>query len=656
MASIKDLNQPRGAVVSEGKDRSLFRGFPGFFSDLFSVIRHISMPLTFLGLGCFAFWSIPQAQDVIRGMNDHSSLKFAFFTFVWGMNTWYGCRVKLMLSETPPGARAIEFKRWIPRLAGLFPFIVAIIGLVLAKPALELWKTICAYLGGISIYFVVLLLRRKFFPQVLPVVPQSYSYRQIPAKYWTYDLLILSGSFALAIVLALFPVQLPTLLGAPSVVALAFSTWTAVIVCVAVWRRMENLPIFTCSLLIVSLCSFTNHHGVRMLKETTLGNTDNLDEHFKQWIQSRAKVEKEKVVPVILVAAEGGGLRAAYWAERILWRLHRDTELNFSDRMFLGTGVSGGSVGLATFVTRLQQDWDGKEESTLNRVLQQDLVSPVTASLVYPEVIQAALPISFEAFDRSRALEMAWENSWPDHLRYTPQGPFTALWNRSNSNQHPLPSLIFNTTRVEDGRRYAISNLQFNDPIVKAVPISNSVRLSTAAFLSARFPYITPVAQLEDDEFGSFHLADGGYFENSGAEMAYRIYQIAKKHSIGRAKFIIIALTNDDPHTLGLPNDQAQTKINVGPLSEITAPVLTLLNARSARTPAVLDQLLCGQEVSTLLINTEVNTQAAPVSWYLSEKAMALLEADADHKAAAAISRLKEIIRSPNKIANVCRL
>jgi hypothetical protein len=53
----------------------------------------------------------------------------------------------------------------------------------------------------------------------------------------------------------------------------------------------------------------------------------------------------ETFVPALIVVAEGGGIRAAYWTARAMVKLAEDACLGQS--VLLSSGVSGGSVGLA---------------------------------------------------------------------------------------------------------------------------------------------------------------------------------------------------------------------------------------------------------------------------------------------------------------------
>ena len=88
---------------------------------------------------------------------------------------------------------------------------------------------------------------------------------------------------------------------------------------------------------------------------------------------------------IYLVAAEGGGIRAAYWTAAVLGRLERESRGAFSERLFAVSAVSGGSLGAAVFAAQLA---DGTPpalaEEQARAFLGADHLSPVLGSLALP--------------------------------------------------------------------------------------------------------------------------------------------------------------------------------------------------------------------------------------------------------------------------------
>ena len=88
-----------------------------------------------------------------------------------------------------------------------------------------------------------------------------------------------------------------------------------------------------------------------------------------------------------------------------------------------------------------------------------------------------------------------------------------------------MPALFLNTTEVETGRGRVIAPLTLDAAEFAASPSvasdgSTDVALSTAAVLSARFPWLTPPGWFGSSrttaQARKVHLVDGAYFDNSG--------------------------------------------------------------------------------------------------------------------------------------------
>jgi len=136
--------------------------------------------------------------------------------------------------------------------------------------------------------------------------------------------------------------------------------------------------IFTCAILLVYILSaFASHYRARGVPITLIvlafavtiayfGLNDNhqvsakiltspapiLEPSFLEWAQHRGDREQfaseRKPYPIYIVAAEGGGLYAAYHVATALSRL-QDACPNFAQHVFGISSVSGGSLGAAVF-------------------------------------------------------------------------------------------------------------------------------------------------------------------------------------------------------------------------------------------------------------------------------------------------------------------
>ena len=237
--------------------------------------------------------------------------------------------------------------------------------------------------------------------------------------------------------------------------------------------------------------------------------------------------------PLVVVAVDGGGIRAATWASIVMAQLERDVPA-FPYHVRLVTGASGGMVGLASYVASLDppdsvdrhRDLDGRplQPAELVRRVAADSLGDVARALVFEDLILP--PFLHRTADRGLALEQAWERNTRILGR-----PFAEL--AAGEAAGWRPSLLVSPVLVEDGRRLLISNGDVSSllkvpgehPALQALsyyghiePWPGTLRLSTAVRLNASFPYVSPPAELPTDP--PRHALDAGYYDEHGVELA----------------------------------------------------------------------------------------------------------------------------------------
>jgi hypothetical protein len=403
------------------------------------------------------------------------------------------------------------------------------------------------------------------------------------------------------------------------------------------WSDRNHVPYMTivfASALAFSLANLNDNHQLRELPAAGRAETaaavgarqaPNLQQEFKRWFDSRrniAAATADKPLPVYIVAAQGGGIRAALQITRFLGNVQDNCPL-FGHHLFAISGVSGGSVGAAVFAALTSQLADAAmadagtrpciDLSTTERefpsflsavddVLSYDLLAPALAGMFFPDFVQRLLPYPFPALDRARwfenALEAAVERTLRDrravhqfastNLTNIMSRPFREHWSATGNS----PALILNATEVGSGRRRLMAPFTFAENVdsLRFMPIwggpgTINPALSTAAYASARFPWISPAGwfrePIPDAEQASaaktrtVRLVDGGYFDNSGVTTALdlmRSIEAASKHDgfADRVRINLIVLTGGE-----FPRDEFFG------LSELIAPVQALLNART---------------------------------------------------------------------------
>jgi len=298
--------------------------------------------------------------------------------------------------------------------------------------------------------------------------------------------------------------------------------------------------------------------------------------------------------------------------------------------------VSGGSLGAAVFTALVKEQRRGKLTSSpasssgalqsyAHSILSADYLAPTAAYILYPDLLQRFLPFPVPWFDRSRAIEGAWEKSWEKQMKNTClSNGFHSLWDDGGER---LPALFLNSTWVESGKRAIASNLKIDDQTFSdAVDIFDTIkaemRLSSAVHNSARFTYVSPAGTIKTSKGVWGHLVDGGYFDNSGASTAVEILD-AMEEAVTPELWekitpVVIMITND-PRL----NDAKAP----GPyrfMNEIMSPIRTFFNTRPARASysrAALYSWTCDKKGIFLQLGLEDINGPLPMSWVLSDVA-----------------------------------
>ncbi len=268
--------------------------------------------------------------------------------------------------------------------------------------------------------------------------------------------------------------------------------------------------------------------------------------------------------PLVVVCASGGGSRAAAWTMKVLTTLEERLP-GFPYHIRLITGASGGMFGAAYYTASLPppgapraavaadpHDPPPKADSgafpnsaQLNDSVRGDFLTPVVREMVRNDLVRPFLPFTLGG-DRGAAIEAAWSEclgGWLD-------GSFADLWAGELAGWRP--SLAFSPMMVEDGRQLVISNLSLRRAMVNLghppgwVPpqlyddilsregveffklfescghpmaaVRRQFKLSTAARMSASFPYLFPAVPLPTHP--RRRVVDAGYYDNYGVCLA----------------------------------------------------------------------------------------------------------------------------------------
>ena len=266
--------------------------------------------------------------------------------------------------------------------------------------------------------------------------------------------------------------------------------------------------------------------------------SDQIDGAYHKWAGLRP-VADAKTAPLLIVTAEGGGIRAAFMTGMVLAML-ADRCPVAANRIFAISGVSGGSIGAAAYVAAVHaHPLDLKEtrcdltdrthdyfESRVRMLLAADHLSDIFAKTLFTEPVQAVLPFASSVFDRQLGLNESIRADWERLFdsRAIDDEVFAVV---PSSASPSTPYLITNTTNIEHGERVTIGAMHITGARAANVSsIEHGVELSflEAATTSARFPFVSPPGLVLDSNGDKLRYTDGGVYDNSGTLTASDIY------------------------------------------------------------------------------------------------------------------------------------
>jgi hypothetical protein len=236
-----------------------------------------------------------------------------------------------------------------------------------------------------------------------------------------------------------------------------------------------------------------------------------------------ARRDSSRARPIVMIAADGGGIKAAYWTLKVMKHLEDSLDIYDQD-VFLTSGASGGSIGLGMYVYLKAQ---GLNPSQIDEIIHQlgkrnflnadfaGLLSRWPLNMV-PDLFLSQNPDRMDVMAQNY-IDIATVDSafGLDQLR---KQAFSYLWTQ---NDYRLPLYVTNTARMEDGRK-GITHPLAHDPSLTQglVDLSSNpdkgrrqyLTFPDALFTTNRFPVFSPIAEIE----GKGHFFDAGVVDNSG--------------------------------------------------------------------------------------------------------------------------------------------
>ena len=627
--------------------------------DVFEILRPLRLIILVVLAGFFAFVLVPQGQHAMKVLHNLKGnlvqpLIIGLSLFYWSFQLYNASRMVLKVTnirfDEGREVRLYLYVNNIPIILGTLPFYIILLGYWSANglhDAIDWLLTVIFLLLNVAMVSFHLKDTCNENYCELPINWKSPYFRKLirnelsDNKFstnmrWWFSFLTWTfvGLFLIFTYLSIFGIEILQFIGPTAIVIIGLAAWGAMAAVVAV----VNMYIYRfASLLLVGLfiCSsyFNNNHAITTLDEPLAERLD-VATHFKNWKQARLKKgSKSKKYPVFIVAAEGGGSRAAYWSGSLLAALC-DTFPEFSQHIFAISSVSGSSLGSGVFSlirrSEVMQNMEMQKLPYTQNALKKDFLSPLTASMIFPDLVQRFIPFKINAFDRAKALERSWENAFEramgsSHAENPLRISLSHFW--AGDSLYQMPSLFLNCTVVNTGKRAIISNLKFNfddfaDVIALNDTIGKAIPLSTAMSLSARFPYITPSGVIEKQDgtyWGS--VVDGGYFDNSGILTALEIMNVLEKTNQKTKDKIEF-----EPHLIVISNYEDFHDNNM--YNELNEPMVAVLNRTFGGSIGYARARVKRELKPNSMIEFSLNANEidVPLGWYLSESSVSIMD------------------------------
>lgn len=556
---------------------------------------------------------------------------------IWSTVAWYWARVTVQYAPINP-ARPPPQDRWHAALSVEIPRLVGTAGML--SVALAFWQAsklhaaaedtdganrflgaALFYVAFAGLFYIVvrnrsriarrLVARNVVGPGWLPVRTPSNDIldARSPFARRLLILTLLATPVFYGLVVA-FPVWMSDhfFRGAVPAALLGFALMVPVGSYLVMLSARSRFPVFGTALvaLVASPILFGDFHDVRTLRvaaanDGAVAGCDAQDRawlahdarqrpmlkeaYFKWWQRNVGLVEPaagpHRAPPLVMVAAAGGASRAAFWTSQVLGEIAA-REPHFSDRLFMISGVSGGSLGAVTFRSLVEANRrSGQETATLEtapgdarEIITNDFLGPTFAAGLYVDLPTnglTLLPRSWLPGDRAVALEKAWETAWLNSSIGRKAGfGWDQGFVQTFGGDRPWPLLVLNGTSVEKGKRILTSNVRFWSEDARQASLSGGINrydafditradipISTSVTMSARFPVISPTGALRDcTGTARTRVTDGGLFENFGAAtldealryVTMRIGEVQNGRKDGRYQAVPLAIViSSDP-------------------------------------------------------------------------------------------------------------
>jgi hypothetical protein len=465
------------------------------------------------------------------------------------------------------------------------------------------------------------------------------------------------------------------------------------------WLRQRATPVIGLLLLAMLMTSLiggrTEVHPLTANPAAGLPERPTFRTAFDAWVAqpTRCTVPLDgglSLRPMVMVAAEGGGIRATYWTASALEKLSTAGNGCGKHAVLFSGGASGGAFGLT--VARFTD----QPLAAVKAMAGHEALGAATISTLSSDLLASVAGLRFDAaaeyrtparqpLDRAGLMETAWE-------RKVPALRTLFLPGDGKADEAMTGQLILTTTAVRNGCRALVSQVDLSEgartadgspvcgagvagahnyDLFGAFGCAGNVPALTAGLLASRFPYVTPSGVVERcGSLKAAQLVDGGYTDNTGVgtivDLAPAWGPAVREHNdkvlaagIGEVLLpLVVYIENGTGKDYSVGNDDPADGIgntfepgtNLSSVPELLVPPVTKLVTaredstddrallREARTAAIGQ--LCSTSPACAALRGQLPNQvyvisqstqpslSAPLGWTLSQASQNDLDAD----------------------------
>lgn len=460
------------------------------------------------------------------------------------------------------------------------------------------------------------------------------------------------------------------------------------------WKKINFLAFIFIIGMVLSLTNTNNYHSAQTISLPTGKPTRSpeLKDYFRQWVLDRAdEIRKDSSYPVFIVNTYGGGIKAAAFTSMTLAFLDSIVTAKtnggdaFMQHTFSLSGASGGTIGAAIQCAYRNKYGNQTGNYSIKRFsdfYSHDFLAAVLVSNLGRDLLASGTTLDWWG-DRSKVQEHLWSAFAREELGIDIGTEYDAAWkNPGPGYTTSVPLLFSNTLNVDDGLKgicapVHLTGRDFPATIfIKDILDSMNLRskdisgisLVTGAFLSARFPFISPSGKMGP----GFHFIDGGGKDNSGASTSDLIFAAIGRYSeqaikenkdttftnlLKHVRFYFISISHSPERTE--PRKLVENRF------ELLSPVIGIVNSGIDGNAHAADESLFrrygaadslthfGYRTDYIPVfpsadcdSTDKDYQAIlPLGWQISQPALDRLELTFRRKEAADSMGLRKILR-----------